>query len=162
MGAFNYLRGATVAERFWSKVNRADDDQCWNWQASLDTRGYGNFGIASEGKFKMQRAHRVAWELTHGAHSASGKVVCHRCDNRRCVNPGHLFLGTQSDNMQDCVAKGRLGDRCGANNPRSRLQESDVEAIRASAVSLAALSRQYGVSKSTVHSIKAGKTWRTA
>lgn len=158
--AFNYVRGASMEQRFWSKVQKADGDACWNWMASLDTRGYGNFGIASDKKFNMQRAHRVAWELTHGAGSASDKVVCHTCDNRRCVNPGHLFLGTQRDNMQDCIAKGRLGERSGTNNPRSKLQESDIREIRASGISLVALSQQFGISKSTVHSIRARQTWR--
>jgi len=159
---FNYVRGKDTAERFWSKVSKSEG--CWEWLASLDSRGYGNFGMPREdgsGRFIMQRAHRVAWQLEHGA-IPSSMVVCHSCDNRKCVNPAHFFLGSQRDNMADCVKKNRLGDRSGERNPKARLTEAQVRELRADTGSLADLARKYGVSKSTAHSVRSGATWGLA
>jgi hypothetical protein len=100
--------------RFWSKVAKTTETDCWFWKASIDVNGYGQFGLAP-GQFgaktwTMAKAHRVAWILTHGE-IPPGMYLCHTCDMPRCVNPAHLFLGTQTDNMRDCVAKDRHG--CG-------------------------------------------------
>lgn len=159
----SYVRGS-LAERFWSKVEIGTPEQCWEWQASLDTRGYGNVGVPKvdgSGKFITQRAHRIAWELTNGPLPA-GLLVCHRCDNRKCVNPAHLFLGDHKTNSQDCVAKGRIKDRKGANNARAKLSEDCVKAIRSSDAPTAVLSEQFGVSKSTILSVRNGTTWSSA
>lgn len=160
--AFQYKRGVSLADRFWTKVHRRDPNECWPWLASLDSRGYGNFGVLRDGRFVMQRAHRVAWELTRNDNLAAGVVLCHSCDNRRCVNPAHLFTGTQRDNMADCVAKGRLNDRAGECNPRAKLSARAVAAIRASDLSLARLAALHGVAKSTIAAAKSGKSWGLA
>lgn len=95
-------------ERFWKYVDKTVD--CWEWTGSLNNRGYGQFRI--EGTTRP--AHRVSWELTHGtipAHdSYHGYCVCHKCDNPRCVRPGHLFLGTHRNNMDDKARKCRAGN----------------------------------------------------
>ena len=159
--AQSYLRGASLPDRFWAKVSKAGADDCWTWLASLDSGGYGNFGMQKDdgsGRFIMQRAHRIAWQIERGP-IAHGLVVCHTCDNRRCVNPQHLFLGLQRDNMDDCSRKGRIGNRKGEMNGRARLTEQAVLTIRKSSQSLTTLAAVHQVSKSTVQSLKSGKTW---
>src|SRR5262245_2926568 len=98
--------------RFWSKVSKTDPDKCWWWVASIDVNGYGQF-LVNRGQLgyqstSMAKAHSVAWLLTNGA-IPDGMYLCHTCDMPRCVNPSHLFLGTQKDNMRDCVDKNRHG-----------------------------------------------------
>lgn len=160
--AFNYVRGQSLDARFWSKVNRSADGGCWEWMASLDSGGYGNFGVPrndGSGRYIMQRAHRVAWELTHGPLASQRQHLCHTCDNRRCVNPSHLFIGDPKINMADCLSKGRLNDRRGELNPRAKLTAAQVLQIRMSSRSLGALANDLGVSKSVVASAKSGDTW---
>ncbi len=92
----------SFAERFWSAV--AKSDGCWLWTKSLDSQGYGQiFSIPR----RLHRAHRVSW-LMHRGPIPDGLFVCHTCDVRNCVNPDHLWLGTNDDNMRDASVKGRL------------------------------------------------------
>lgn len=145
-------------ERFWSKVDKTDG--CWNWTASkFNNSGYGLIKIAG----KRRSAHRVSFELFHGA-IPSGMLICHRCDNRACVNPDHLFLGTHRDNMDDMVAKDRQPR--GKKNGRARLDEETVVAARyaqlTSGASVATIARSLGVSKSTAHRALTGENWSRA
>lgn len=99
---------------FWAKVDMRGPDECWEYQGYVTPEGYG---WAYTGTMKGQRthgAHRQAWILTNGPIPAE-KLVCHHCDNRRCCNPKHLFVGTTFDNMRDMVRKGR--HRFGPNRP---------------------------------------------
>jgi hypothetical protein len=160
--AFNYVRG-TMKERFWSKVDKREPDDCWEWQASLDTRGYGNFGVPKNdgtGRYIMQRAHRMAWELTNGKLIGSVQHLCHTCDNRKCVNPAHLFVGNPQINMQDCAAKGRFNDRKGENNPRAKVTEDIVRAVRAETLTLSKLMAKYNLPQTTVSDIRRRSTWK--
>lgn len=93
-------------ERFWRKVDRRAD-ACWEWQGRVAWNGYGAFDMTVDGRNSPQRAHRMAYLATFGA-IPPGLDVCHHCDNRRCVRPDHLFVGTRKDNMQDAVRKGRV------------------------------------------------------
>lgn len=145
----------SLQDRFWSKVNKGDsDDSCWEWIGPLRT-GYGLFWIADNLKAS---AHRLSFEWEYGS-IPPGMVVCHSCDNRRCVNPRHLFLGTQQDNMADLVRKGRLA---GENNPMSKLTLEDVKAIRKDKRTHSVLGTIYGVNRRTIGRIKNHERWANA
>lgn len=97
-----------LSERFWSKVAVRSPEECWLWTASVRDGGYGQ--IMLDRRIKGQSpAHVVSWFLHAGAWPTPGLHVCHTCDTPACVNPAHLWLGTQSDNMQDCIQKRRNG-----------------------------------------------------
>lgn len=90
-------------ERFWKKVCKKEKRQCWEWTAGTDKDGYGRFWYGST----TVRAHRVAWCLVNERAFSIDLLVLHRCDNPRCCNPDHLFLGTHLDNVHDAITKGR-------------------------------------------------------
>lgn len=106
--------------KFNARVNRSGGTEaCWPWTRSLDTSGYGKFKLA---KWTVVRAHRVAYFAAHGVDPGE-KLVCHRCDNRQCCNPAHLFVGDHRDNMRDAASKGRLPGQSlrGTRNPSAKL-----------------------------------------
>lgn len=114
--------------RFWSKVDRSNGpDACWSWLSSTFASGYGQFKIEP----RNHRTHRLAWEMTHGA-IPDGLSVLHRCDNRRCCNPAHLWLGTHKENMADMQRKQRAasGDRNGSRSRPERLVRGDAHPAR--------------------------------
>lgn len=114
----------TFEQRFWSKARKTDG--CWVWLAGKDKDGYGNFSVGQRATARPVRAHRVAWELTHGS-IPDGLFVLHECDNPPCVRPDHLFLGTNQNNMDDMVAKGRgsIGIRNGKYTQPERTPRGD-------------------------------------
>jgi hypothetical protein len=100
--------GPTDLQRFWAKVERKHADQCWLWTASTWNSGYGQFRVALPcGRQKTYGAHRFAWEVSHGP-VPDGLHVLHHCDEPRCCNAAHMFLGTHTDNMRDAASKRRL------------------------------------------------------
>ena len=151
--------------RFWSKVKVGSPDECWEWQNANNGRGYGKLFVLDEnGKQTHQYAHRISWELANGK-IKKGLWVLHKCDNPKCVNPKHLFLGTQTENMRDAVSKGRLhgsGVR-GEAQGSSRLKEGDVLAIRRllsdGKVRQTVIAKMFNVTPTAILFIKKGKTW---
>ena len=112
---------ASLADRWQAKVSPEPMSGCWLWTGAVKELGYGVIGLGTRQQ-GTAKAHRVGWELRHGAIPA-GMNVLHRCDTPSCVNPAHLFLGTLKDNAQDCVRKGRnfIPDNRGENAPWRKL-----------------------------------------
>lgn len=144
-----------MGDRFWSKVRRAGPDECWEWIASLNQSGYGNFMLQRSNRM----AHRLSYMESNGEIPA-GMLVCHRCDNPKCVNPAHLFLGTHADNMADRDRKGRRTPLRGGAVATSKLTEQQVIEIRRSQESRRVLATRYGVDLSNISGIKRGKFWK--
>lgn len=146
-------------ERFWQRVAKRGPDDCWEWTSTRTSVGYGCIRVNDI----MMRAHRVSWQLKNGVISGPNKgpdaiLVCHRCDNRGCVNPSHLFLGTPADNMADMVAKDR--SLHGSENHASKLTADQVSFIRSSPLSGSALARMFGVTPALACALKRGIGWR--
>ena len=133
-------------DRFWIKVATTESKDCWEWLAGKYATGYGAFWFNA----KMKRAHRIAWELEHGPIPA-GMSVLHSCDNRACVNPLHLWLGTYADNSIDMYGKGRRP---------VKLTWDDVCMIRASSHTQAVLASMLGVHQSLISKIIRNKLWK--
>jgi len=145
-----------MMERFWSKVEKTDG--CWIWTGAR-RNGYGAFLITNQGRKRVVYAHRLSFELVHGA-IPKGLYVLHHCDNPVCVNPIHLFLGTQSDNLKDAGAKGRMA-RVGESNPFSKLTWPQVESMRDLAKNLSTrkLASIFGIDHGHVARILRGERW---
>lgn len=149
-------------DRFWSKVDIKGPDDCWLWLAWRDKRKSGK---ECYGRFRykgiMDRAHRVAYELVIGG-IPKGLYILHKCDTPACVNPAHLFVGTQKDNMQDMAAKDRRPSQAGAKHPNARLTEEEVLEIRElgqQGLPPRKLAPLYGVSNNYIYEIIIRKAW---
>lgn len=143
-------------QRFWSKVDKSDkSDECWVWTGAPRTDGYGQFRLDG----KIIRPHRFSYTVKFGA-IPDGLFVCHSCDNRLCVNPDHLFLGTDSDNKADMYAKKR--HVFGENHPNKKLSKEIVLAIRkkiAEGVPQRKIAEMFQTQRSQVSLINSGKRW---
>lgn len=144
-------------QRFWAKARRGDG--CWDWTAACTRNGYGKDSVPTG--YRPNRtvaAHRVAW-IVINQRTTDGLHVLHTCDNCRCVNPDHLFLGTIADNAHDRSLKGRSCQ--GSRHPSAKLSEEQVRQIRAlrGLVAPSAIARQFGMSVSSIRFIHSGHTW---
>jgi len=162
----------TVEQRFFEKVDKNAPNGCWEWTAGKDGDDYGIFRVSNT---KQKRTHRFSYEFFKGL-IPEGKMVCHTCDNPRCVNPDHLWLGTQKENMKDCVRKGRTanGDnngsrkrpnklKRGSENPLSKLTEIIVKNARDKhnqGSSITSLAIKYGVSTPAMFNAINRNTWK--
>ncbi len=147
----------SMSERFWAKVDKTGD--CWVWTGALHWDGYGAFSVG--GAARSARAHRCSWEMENGP-IEPGKCVLHRCDNRKCVNPAHLFLGSRKDNTQDMRSKGRTAR--GERHGNAKLTAADVLLIREAHETLPeatidGIARGWGVSSSHVYAIVRREKW---
>lgn len=131
-----------------------EESGCWNFAGAINSSGYGSVGIGG----KTISAHRLAYEAANGPIQGAWSV-CHHCDNRACVNPAHLFLGTTADNMKDRDQKGR-GRKWHSVESR-KLTPEQVREIRGRTDSTSALAARFGVSSQTVWAIQVGRKWRT-
>jgi len=153
-------------EKFFSKgaVNSATG--CIEWTGCIQSNGYGR--VKFDGRTRY--VHRVSAELKFGE-IPEGLEVCHKCDNRKCFNPDHLFLGTRKDNMQDAVSKSRIsrGEKhaaqipSGERNYNAKLKNSDIPEIRrrhASGETQTSIAKSFSVDRSLIGLIVNGKAWR--
>jgi hypothetical protein len=146
----------TIFARFWAKVEKTEG--CWLWTGSLDTHGYGSLFWGGT----TRRASRVSLILA-GRPPPDGMLVCHTCDNPRCVRPEHLFLGTNLDNARDCIRKGRKVVFRGEAHGRAKLTEEMVRRARerrAAGIIFSKLAKEFGVSKSQIQRAVKGQQWR--
>ena len=151
-------RRSPLADRFHDRYIPEPNTGCWLWLAGMSARGYGI--IHGDG---VDKAHRASW-LIHNGPIPHGLSVLHHCDNPPCVNPAHLFLGTQRDNIKDMEKKGRRrwGNLSGDRAPWAKLSSDDVLAIRsrlAGGEVQEVLANEYSVAQSTVSKIKLGYRW---
>jgi len=142
-----------LEERFWAKVTKSGQQDCWLWTGAANPDGYGTFFTNSP----ETMAHRVSYELHFGS-IPKGMFVCHACDNPRCVNPDHLFLGTHAENMLDMTSKGRQ-----KQSGRARLTAKEVREIRKrydDGHRVGQLAKEFNASRSNIDCIVHRKTWK--
>ena len=152
----------SAEERFRAKFD-VTESGCWNWRFTKPGRAEARantFWINGT----VVSAAKASWLLFRGEVPA-GKILCHSCDNGLCVNPDHLWLGSNAENTADMIAKGRQAPAIGNALPQTKLTASDVRDIRAAMLNaprgtLARLTRQFGVNKATIQDILLGKTWK--
>ena len=146
----------SVAKRFWSKVDKRGPDDCWPWTAAVDTSGYGKVWTPRG----PTRAPRMAFAILAGVMPNSSQHVLHSCDNRLCVNPSHLSLGTNAENMRQMAFRDR--STYGERSARAKLTEATVRIMRhqyASGSTLNELVTVHDVSQTTVRYAVSGITW---
>lgn len=147
---------STMEKRFWSKVSLGDE--CWEWTGSTMPCGYGQI---SNRPGRPLLAHRVSWMMSHGE-IADGLFVCHQCDNRKCVRPDHLFIGTNRDNVDDMMRKGRTQNRRHEENSVAFVGYETAHEIRTAAllgVRTKDIAHATGIHRNTIHAVIRGRTW---
>ena len=153
--------------RFWARVAVCEPDDCWEWRGGTNNTGYGSLSVQN----KTYTAHRVAAWLDGLVDSPSrpkdlkgGGFVLHRCDNRRCCNPAHFFLGSYTDNLLDAYTKGRKTPPKGDQHVNAKLSSTQVAEIRETYVARKAtqvqLAARYGVTQTTISLVVRGETYR--
>lgn len=143
-------------KKFWLNTDRRSDSECWNWKSTKDNWGYGRISMFDT----EAKSHRFSWVIHFGG-IPEGLCVLHRCDNPACVNPKHLFLGTNLENIQDRHIKMR--DAFGEKNSHAKLTRDCVSAIRKRAMNgerQRDLCKEYKISTSQICSIVNKKSWR--
>lgn len=144
-----------LQQSFWNLVQRTGPNDCWLWNGPTHHSGYGVFSRGKRTERRVKTAHRLAWILTHGD-IPRGLLVCHRCDVRLCCNPAHLFLGTNRDNVNDMLRKGRsVGLKPGRSGRKPKLTGETAALVRemyaSGGLSLKAIAATFGVADMTIH-----------
>lgn len=149
-----------LEERYWSKVDTRDEDECWPWTAYCNKKGYGI--LSYQGRAVMAR--RVGWMLINGEYPPANMHICHTCDNPPCMNPKHWFLGTNADNVADRQSKGRQAK--GIANVHAKLTPMKVAIIRRIYArnpywgAQRDLCKRFGVSSGAMSQIINGRRWK--
>ena len=153
----------TLESRFWAKVNKTDDKECWNWTAHVLKSGYGWIAVGNK---KSNFAHRVCAVLEGLLSDLDSSLhVLHRCDNRKCCNPSHLFIGTNADNVADRVSKNRSKSKPqpGELNGMAKLSATDIIDIRRfyaqGEISQSKLAKMYNTQQSNISRVVNNKRW---
>jgi len=150
----------TLVARFWAKVVVGSGDECWGWTAGTSNDGYGIIGIGHVVVgWNCIRAHRLSWMIHNGV-IPEGKMILHHCDNPPCVNPKHLYCGTQSDNLKDAYKRNRHP----INRGGAKLTEAKVLKIRelvgSSKMTQSEVARKLEMSTQAISTIILRETWR--
>lgn len=151
---------ASLHDRIARRIDKGlSSEQCWEWRGALGGKksngiGYGKFTVRG----KQYDAHRVAWELHHERAIPVGMHILHACDNPLCVNPRHIEIGSNADNVADMVSKRR--QTYGERNPQAILTDKAVREIRSSCASLTELANKYCVTTSTIRKVKSWRSWK--
>lgn len=147
----------SMENKFWSFVDKKDTNNCWEWKGILYKQGYGRFYHHSTSE---RKAHRISF-IIHFGEILKEVVICHRCNNRKCVNPNHLYSGTHMDNMKDLQNSNILK---GENNPASKLTEDIILKIRneykSKKISMYSMANKYDVSQTLISKIICGYVWK--
>jgi hypothetical protein len=146
----------TLEKRFWAKVRRAGPSECWLWTATISKWGYGGIKIGKA----VFMAHRVSFAMAN-QQEPGDMLVCHSCDTPACVNPAHLWLGSDRDNHRDMMAKGRWRGNGvkGERHMWTKLTAEQVLYIKTSPELGYRIAEKFGVAKSTVSAIRKGHNW---
>lgn len=145
----------------WSQIDMREEAECWPWLGTYFSDGYG--------RIREHHAHRVVWSLTYGYMPEPSMPIRHTCDNPKCCNPSHLEIGTQLDNVRDCIERGRrryVGhDQRGERNGNARLSAAQIAQIRAlyeaGGIRQVDLAAQFGIRQTQVSRIVRGEQWAT-
>lgn len=151
-------------DRFWVRVDRGGKDECWEWIGSLESSGYGNLSESG----KQNSAHRQAWELEN--EDPGDDWVLHKCDNKKCCNPNHLYLGDHTQNMADAWERGLMtpnnnlppaDERGGEREPGAKLTEEEAKEVKSMIgdFTQTEIAEKFGITQTTVSRIKLGQTW---
>jgi len=148
--------------RFWAKVHKLGNNDCWVWTASQDKDMYGKFRLVKNGKKIDIRAHVYSWQLYVGRPIPISMIICHKCDKPYCVNPNHLFIGTTQDNANDMVKKGR--SLKGERNAASKLTTVKVKKARdlfaTGNYTKKQIAKLLSIAPSTTSNMLSGKSWQ--
>ncbi len=156
----NEAKRASLERRLWDKIDKRGPNDCWNWMAkATHPFGYGRITAVTGIQVK---AHQAVFALTFG-HIPDGMVICHSCDNPKCCNPSHLFIGTQAVNHEDMMNKNRGSAPptfFGESHHNTKFDEKTAVLISKDRRPAWVIAKQYSISTKTVYRLRRGETWK--